>query len=106
MICAVIYVFSRADIFAAVRASHFLRIRVTNDVNYDEAFEGCFAQYLTRWDLISVESIQAGMMTELRMNISLKDDAKPGAFVSAIQQLNGNNRVMLTAAAPSPTMGE
>jgi hypothetical protein len=56
--------------------------------------------------LISVESIQAGMMTELRMNISLKDDAKPGAFVSAIQQLNGNNRVMLTAAAPSPTMGE
>ena len=106
VICAVIYVFSRADIFAAVRASHFLRIRVTNDVDYDEAFKNCFAQYLTRWDLISVESIQAGMMTELRMNISLKDEAKPGAFVTAIQQLNGNNRVMLTAAAPSPTMGE
>src|SRR5215203_3865772 len=38
IICAIIYVFSRADWFAPVRPSHFLRIRVTNDVNYDEAF--------------------------------------------------------------------
>lgn len=106
VICAIIYVISKANIFHAIRLSHFLRIRVTNDVDYDTAFKQCFAQYLARWELISVESIQAGMMTELRMNVSLKDEQKPGAFVSAIQQLNGNNRVMLTATAPNPTMGE
>jgi len=48
-----------------------------------------------------VESIQAGMMTELRYNIHLKDSSKPGEFVAAIQQLNGNNRVMLTSTAPN-----
>jgi hypothetical protein len=105
IICAIIYVFSRADLFAPVRLSHYLRIRVTNDVDYDTAFQECFEQYLTRWDLISVESIQAGMMTELRLDISLKDESKPGAFVAAVQQLNGNNRVMLTAAE-SNNMGE
>ena len=105
IICATIYVFSKADWFAPVRLSHYLRIRVTNDVDYDTAFQKCFEQYLSRWDLISVESIQAGMMTELRLDISLKDESKPGAFVAAIQQLNGNNRVMLTAAE-SNSMGE
>jgi hypothetical protein len=93
-------------VFAPVRLSHFLRIRVTNEVNYDLVFQKCFEEYLTHWDLISVESIQAGMMTELRLNVSLRDESKPGSFVAAIQQLNGNNRVMLTSAAPSSDMGE
>lgn len=105
IVCAIIYVFSKADWFAPLRLSHYLRIRVTNDVDYDTAFQTCFEQYLSRWDLISVESIQAGMMTELRLNISLKDEARPGAFVAAVQQLNGNNRVLLTTAA-STDMGE
>lgn len=106
IICAVIYVFSQADLFAPMRLSHYLRVRLTNDVDYDVALKECFAQYLTRSDLISVESIQAGMMTELRFDICLKDANKPGAFVAAVQQLNGNNRVLLTSAAPSASMGE
>jgi uncharacterized membrane protein YhiD involved in acid resistance len=106
VLCACISLFSKANHFPAQRLSHYLRIRVTNDLNYDTIFEACFSEYLTRWDLISVESIQAGMMTELRLNISLKDESKPGAFVSRIQQLNGNNRVLLTTAAPAYDMGE
>jgi uncharacterized membrane protein YhiD involved in acid resistance len=106
IVCAVVYVFSKADLFAPTRLSHYLRLRVTNDIDYDVEFRECFAQFLTKWDLISVESIQAGMMTELRFDVSLKDADKPGAFVAALQQLNGNNRVLLTSAAPNPNMGE
>ncbi|MEO6787458.1 MAG: DUF4956 domain-containing protein [Chthoniobacteraceae bacterium] len=104
-ICAMIYWFSKRDWFAPNRASHYLRIRVTNDINYDEAFEGAFAKFVDRHDLISVESIQAGMMTELRYNICLRGEHKPGELVSAIQQVNGNNRVLLTSTAPSRTLG-
>jgi uncharacterized membrane protein YhiD involved in acid resistance len=106
IICAVIYVFSKADIFAPMRLSHYLRIRVTNDVDYDVAFKQCFEEHLHHFELISVESIQAGMMTELRLDVSLKDQTKPGRFVAALQQLNGNNRVLLTSATPNPNMGE
>jgi hypothetical protein len=101
VICALIYLFSQADAFAPARASHRLRVRVTNDVDHDIAFKDCFARYLHDYDLISVESIQAGMMTELRYLIHLKDTSKPGEFVAAIQQLNGNNRVLLTSTTPS-----
>jgi hypothetical protein len=104
-ICAMIYWFSRGNWFAPNRASHYLRIRVTNDINYDEAFDGIFAKFLERHDLISVESIQAGMMTELRYNICLRGEHKPGELVSAVQQINGNNRVLLTSTAPSRTLG-
>ena len=104
-ICAMIYWFSRGNWFAPNRASHYLRIRVTNDINYDEAFDAVFGKFLERHDLISVESIQAGMMTELRYNISLRAQHKPGELVSAIQQVNGNNRVLLTSTAPSRTLG-
>jgi hypothetical protein len=104
IVCAVIYVFSRADIFAPLRLSHYLRVRVTNDLDYDVAFKECFKKFLTHYNLESVESIQAGMMTELRYDVSLQHPDKPGAFVSALQQLNGNNRVLLTSAMPM--MGE
>jgi hypothetical protein len=105
VICAIIYFFSRGDWFAPNRASHYLRIRVTNDINYDTAFDATFAKFLEQFDLISVESIQAGMMTELRYNISIKPSHGPGELVSAIQQLNGNNRVLLTSTAPNRTLG-
>jgi hypothetical protein len=105
VICAIIYFFSKRDWFAPTRASHFLRVRVTNDINYDVAFTETFAKFLEKFDLISVESIQAGMMTELRYNVSLRPTFKPGEFVSAIQQLNGNNRVLLTSTAPNRTLG-
>ena len=50
--------------------------------------------------MISVKPIQMGMMTEARLHVSLRDESKPGTFVNAIQQLNGNNRVVLSSRRP------
>lgn len=105
VVSAIIYYFSTGNWFAPNRASHFLRIRVTNDINYDSAFDAVFTKFLASHDIISVESIQAGMMTEIRYNISLKPEHKAGELVSAIQQVNGNNRVLLTSTAPNRTLG-
>jgi hypothetical protein len=105
VICAIIHLFSSRNWFAPTRASHFLRIRVTNDIDYDVAFTEAFGKFLERFDLVSVESIQAGMMTELRYNICLRPGHRPGELVSTIQQINGNNRVLLTSTAPTRTLG-
>jgi len=101
VVCAIIWIFSDMDAFSPTRASHRLRIRVTNEVDHDVAFKDCFSRYLLDHDLVSVESIQAGMMTELRYLVHLKDSAKTGEFVAALQQLNGNNRVLLTTTRPA-----
>lgn len=103
LIGALIYAFSRYDLFAPRRASHFLRVRVTTDIDYDQAFTECFARCAERIHLVSIASIQAGMMTELCYELRLKPDVAPGEFVSAIQHINGNNRVLLTTATPGFT---
>jgi len=72
---------------------------VNNDCNYDQAFAEVFARHLTDHQLASVETIQAGMMTELAYEVTLRDARQLNAFVAALQVVNGNNRVILTRAA-------
>jgi hypothetical protein len=94
----------RTDVFAAVRTSHILRVRVTNDVDFDTAFRPVFERLLDRSELLSVESVQAGMLTELRYAVRLKPGALPGALVGEVQRINGNNRVVLQSFGP--TLGD
>ncbi len=87
---------AKGDFFAPKRVSHNLRVRVTNDINYDEAFAPIFVQFTDELELRSVESAQAGMMTELRYGITLKDSTKLADFMEKMQVACGNNRVILT----------
>lgn len=97
VVVAAVYVLSRKDAFAANRASHQLRIRVNNDIEYDSAFAPIFEEFAEQIELFSVESVQAGMMTELRYGILLKDDKKVADFMEKMQVATGNNRVILTS---------
>ena len=47
--------------------------------------------------MISVESVQAGMMSELRYGLVLKDGVKVSDFMEKIQIACGNNRAILTS---------
>ena len=91
-----VYILAKGDLFAPRRVSHNLRVRVTNDINYDEAFAPIFAQFVDEVELRSVESAQAGMMTEIRYGVTLKDSTKLADFMEKMQVACGNNRVLLT----------
>ena len=96
LVCAIIFALSKANLFSSFKGSHMLRVRVGTDVDYDQAFVAPFAQHLAQQSLKSVETVQAGLMTELRYEVTLKDGASVGEFVRALQAVNGNNRVLLT----------
>ena len=92
-----IWFISRQDAFAPKRASHQLRIRVNNDVDFSKAFNDIFDKFTDATEMISVESVQAGMMSELRYGIILKNDAQVSDFMEDIQIACGNNRAILTS---------
>ncbi len=96
IVAVAVYIMSKADMYAPKRVSHNLRVRVTNDINYDESFASIFATYADEVDFRSVESAQAGMMTELRYDITLKDHSKVADFMEQMQVACGNNHVILT----------
>ena len=90
-----IWVISKRDAFAPKRASHQLRIRVNNDVDFSKAFNDIFDKFTDATEMISVESVQAGMMSELRYGIVLKKDVQISDFMEEIQIACGNNRAIL-----------
>ncbi|MDB4755560.1 hypothetical protein OAG19_02795 [Akkermansiaceae bacterium] len=79
------------------RASHQLRIRVNNDVDFSKAFNDIFDKFTDATEMISVESVQAGMMSELRYGIVLKNNVQISDFMEEIQIACGNNRAILTS---------
>lgn len=94
-----IWFLSKGDAFAPNRASHQLRIRVNNDIDYSSAFTEIFSKYTGTTEMISVESVQAGMMSELRYGIVLRKEVNICDFMEEIQIACGNNRAMLTTTA-------
>ncbi len=96
LVCVIIWLMSFRDIFLVQRDSHLLRIRINNDLNYTTSFAPIFEQYLSRFELTSVETVQAGMMTELLYEVTLKDAPNLNQFLEALQIANGNNRIVLT----------
>jgi archaellum biogenesis ATPase FlaH len=65
------------------------------DVAYTTLFEDTFARYLTRFDLVAVETVQAGTLTELMYDIALKKHIKTQEFLEELRKLNHNNKVVL-----------
>lgn len=92
-----IWFISKQDAFAPKRASHQLRIRVNNDVDFSKAFNDIFDKFTDATEMISVESVQAGMMSELRYGIVLKNNVQISDFMEEIQIACGNNRAILTS---------
>ncbi|GAA5482755.1 DUF4956 domain-containing protein [Haloferula sargassicola] len=90
-----IYLLSVTNAFAPRRASHLLTMRLTNDIDFEKALKPIFDRFTVGTQLVRVSSAQAGMMTELRYGIQLKEDASTPEFLEALQLASGNNRVVL-----------
>lgn len=88
---------TKRNAFAPRRASHQLRVRVTNDINYDEAFAPIWDEFTDWVELNTVESVQAGMMTELRFGVRLNRGVQLHKFMERLQMANGNNRIIVTS---------
>ena len=72
---------------------------MNNDVDFSVAFKKIFSKFTEATEMISVESIQAGMMSELRYGIILKKEVNISDFMEEIQIACGNNRAMLTTTS-------
>lgn len=95
IISLVILLMTRLDWFARPSTSQILKIQIGDDVDFDKLFDSVFVKYADMSDLISVDSVRAGSLTELVYNIRLKKRANIQNFISAVKQLNGNLTVNL-----------
>lgn len=96
IIGATIVLLTKTDAFAPRRASHILTLRMNSDMNFEELMAPLFEEFTEQASLTRVNSAQAGMMTELRYGLQLKEGTSTASFLEALHQATGNNRVVLT----------
>lgn len=96
LVAALLYVIARKDAFAPRRASHLLTMRMTSDMSFEDLLDPIWEEFADRAQLLSVRSAQAGMMTELRYGLQLKNGVQVSQLLERLQIASGNNRIVLT----------
>jgi uncharacterized membrane protein YhiD involved in acid resistance len=89
------WLITRLNIFDKDVRDQILKIRLPADISYSQLFEEAFVRYLARFDLISVETVQAGTLTELVYDVELKKRVQTQEFLEEMRKLNHNNKVLL-----------
>ena len=95
VICFMLWAMVKFDFFAREIKEQILKIRISADMPYQELFETIFAKYLVRADLIAMETVQAGMLTELIYGVEFKNAANAQQLMEELRQVNANNKVSL-----------
>jgi uncharacterized membrane protein YhiD involved in acid resistance len=95
IISLVILVMNRFNLYSREASSQILKIQLPNTLDFSTLFDDVFVKYTRVSDLIGVDSVHSGMLTELIYSVGLKRSANAQAFLADLKNLNGNNRVTL-----------
>jgi uncharacterized membrane protein YhiD involved in acid resistance len=90
-------IMTRFNMFAHEVSNQILRIQLPNSLPFANLFDQVFLKYTGSSELISVDSVQSGMLTELTYSIGMKKANLIQAMLAEIKNLNGNNKVSLIA---------
>jgi uncharacterized membrane protein YhiD involved in acid resistance len=101
VISLIILLMTRFNWFTREMASQILRVQVPAGMPFDALFDRPFLQYTSSSELISVDSVHNGMLTELTYSIGMKKPNQIHEFLTEIKNLNGNNKVTLIAGYSS-----
>ena len=97
VISLVILIMTRFNWYARRAVSQILKVRVPNSAEFHTLFDNLFVRYTSSSELISLDSVETGMLTELTYSVALKEQGEIATFLAEIKRLNGNNRVTLIA---------
>lgn len=95
IVCLIIVIMTRFNWYARKSVSQILRVQVPNDVQFDKAFDGVFLKYTRSSELISVDAVRSGTLTELTFSVGIRDQRKVMEFIAELKRINGNNAVSL-----------
>ena len=97
LISLVILLMTRFNWYAREVASQILRVQISAVLPFDALFDPVFLRFTNSSELISVDSVHNGMLTELTYSIGLKKQSMIQEFLTEIKKLNENNKVTLIA---------
>jgi hypothetical protein len=92
-ISLVIVVMFRFNWFAADVQRQVVKVQVPPDGNYTEHIQDVLIAHTSEFELVSLESIRGGTLTELMYTVQLKKGHEPGQLINALAERTGGQRV-------------
>jgi uncharacterized membrane protein YhiD involved in acid resistance len=92
-ICLVILVMYRFKWFASSIQRQVVKVQVPPDGNYTEHIQDVLIAHTSEFELVSMESIRGGALTEMMYTVRLRKGHEPGDLVTALGERTGGQRV-------------
>ncbi|BEL08711.1 DUF4956 domain-containing protein [Actinoplanes sichuanensis] len=92
-ISLVILVMYRFNWFASNVQRQVVKVQVPPDGNYTQNIQDVLITLTSEFELISIESIRGGALTELMYTVRLKKGTEPGELIGKLGERTGGQRV-------------
>ncbi|GIJ56761.1 DUF4956 domain-containing protein [Virgisporangium aurantiacum] len=92
-ICLVILVMFRFNWFAANVQRQVVKVQVPPDGDYLNHIQDVLIAHTSEFELVSMESIRGGALTEIMYTVRLKKGHEPGQLITALGERTGGQRV-------------
>jgi hypothetical protein len=92
-ICLVIVVMYRFNWFALNVQRQVVKVQVPPDGTYTEGIQDVLIRLTSEFELVSLESIRGGALTELMYSVRLKKGTEPGELIAALGERTAGQRV-------------
>ncbi|GAA4609508.1 putative membrane protein YhiD involved in acid resistance [Actinoplanes octamycinicus] len=93
VISLIIVVMYRFNWFASSVQRQVVKVQVPPDGNYTQHIQDVLISLTSEFELVSIESIRGGALTELMYTVRLKKGTEPGQLISALGERTGGQRV-------------
>lgn len=95
IIGTLLFIMYEFDWYSRPLTSQILKIQIDKDVDFENLFDTIFVKYTSSADLIGIDTVRSGTITELVYSVILKKNTNKHEFVQSIKKLNGNEGVFL-----------
>ncbi len=92
-ICLVIFVMYRFSWFQLNVQRQVVKVQVPPDGSYTAAIQDALIDHTTEFELVSMESIRGGALTEMMYTVRLKKGTEPANLIAALGEVNSGQRV-------------
>ncbi|GIJ76754.1 protein of unknown function [Micromonospora phaseoli] len=92
-ISLIIVLMYRFNWFASNVQRQVVKVQVPPTGNYTEFIQDVLIRYTSEFELVSMETIRGGALTEMMYTVRLKKGAEPGELINALAERTGGQRV-------------
>ena len=94
-ISGAILLMERLDWFKVNLQSQVLKVQVPSGEDFSKAMDDALLRFTDHSELVSLESVRAGALTEMTYTARLKPSTKPAEVIQAFRELTGGQKVTL-----------